>query len=154
MRKYTMISAGLLAIVMFTSCKSLVTAQDVLSQEDKAMKALKDAQEELVELTELKEQYSVDVVKAEIKKLSTEKKKVEQDMKKLSGLSHGSTQEVSAALLEDLEKRNEEIESKISELESTPKEDWSASVESINTDIKELESEVEQITRNLTTKEE
>ena len=150
MNKYLISPMAVLTAITFTSCKSAVTAEDVMGQQRKAMAAIEHAQEELVELAELKEKYSVDGIRAEIKKLKVEKSKVDKDIKKLSDVSHNATETATAAVLADLKSKSEQIQAEISELESKPKEDWSGSIESINSDIKDLEQEVAYITENLT----
>lgn len=148
MKKYFILSIGLSAAFAFTSCKSAVTAQDVLKQEAKANEATVEAQEELIELAQLKEQYSVDGVKAEIKTLEKEKAKIDKDIKNLEKVSE-STAEATKGLLGDLKSKSAGISKKIETLEAQPKENWADSIESINQSIKKLQQEVNVITANI-----
>ncbi|WP_417610785.1 hypothetical protein [Owenweeksia hongkongensis] len=153
MKKYFILSMGLSVAFAFTSCKSAVTAQDVLKQESKANEATVEAQQELIELAQMKEQYSVDGVKAEIKILKKEKSKIDKDIKSLEQVSE-STAEATKGLLGDLKSKSASISKKIETLEAQPKENWSESIESINQSIQELQQEVNVITANINRTEE
>ena len=153
MKKYFILSMGLSVALAFTSCKSAVTAQDVLRQESKANEATVEAQQELIELAQMKEQYSVDGVKAEIKILKKEKSKIDKDIKSLEQVSE-STAEATKGLLGDLKSKSASISKKIETLEAQPKENWSESIESINQSIQELQKEVNVITSNINRTEE
>ena len=149
MKRHFTFFIALICAAAFVSCKSTVTAQDVLKQESKANEATKTAQEELLELAQLKEQYSVDGVKAEIKRLEKEKSKIDKDIKSLEKVSHSSTAEATEGLVGDLKAKSAGIAQKIETLEAQPKENWAESIESINQSIQKLQQEVNVITANI-----
>lgn len=149
MKKYLIPAVSVFAALTFVSCKSAVTAQDVMGQEEKAMKSLREAQEEMVELAQMKEQYSVDGVKARIKELEKERSKIDKDIKKLEDVEHSTTAGATEGLVSDLKSKSKGIESKISDLKEQPKENWAKSIETINQEIKSLEQEVQRITANI-----
>ncbi len=154
MKKYFILTIGLITALAFTSCKSAVTAQDVLKQESKANEATQTAQEELIELAQMKEQYSIDGVKAEIKRLEKEKSKIDKDIKSLEKVSHSSTAEATQGLVGDLKAKSASISKKIETLEAQPKENWAKSIETINQSIAKLQQEVKAITANISAPEE
>lgn len=136
--------ASLLALSM-VSCKSLVTLEDVNKQEQKARAALEAAEEEAVELANVKEQYSGDKVKAEIDRLEKERKTINSDIKKLKGITTESAMGTTAGTLKNLENRNEEIEKRINSLKNEQPENWETAKRRIQQHIEEAESEVNNI---------
>jgi DNA repair exonuclease SbcCD ATPase subunit len=136
--------ASLLALSM-VSCKSLVTLEDVNKQEQKARAALENAEEEAVELANVKEQYSGDKVKVEIERLEKEHKTINSDIKKLKGITTESAVGTTAATLKNLENRNEEIEKRINSLKKEQPENWESAKRSIQKHIEEAESQVNKI---------
>lgn len=135
---------SLLALSM-VSCKSLVTLEDVNKQEQKARAALEAAEEEAVELANVKEQYSGDKVKAEIDRLEKERKTINSDIKKLKGITTESAMGTTAETLKNLENRNEEIEKRINSLKNEQPENWETAKRRIQQHIEEAESEVNNI---------
>lgn len=149
MKKYFIIIVSIVGSVMFVSCKSAITAQDVLKQESVANKATRQAQEELITLAHMKEQYSVDGVKAEVKALKKEKAKIDKDISSLKEVSHSSAADATSGIVGDLKAKSDSISKTIEELEARPKENWAESIESINQSITKLQQEVNVITENL-----
>ncbi len=139
-------------IATFASCKSMVTASDVIKQKNKSQKAVAKAQQELVELAQMKEKYSEDAAKAEIKSLKSQQKTIKKDIKKLGGLKGSTTVEATSGVLSQLKDKNEKISTQIDELENQPKENWQSSIEAIKRDSQVLQSQIDAITKNVSKK--
>ena len=154
MKNNPILFIALTCLSVLASCKSVVTAQDVLKQEAEALKATQEAQEELIELAQMKEQYSVDGVKAEIKLLEKEKSKIDKDIESLESVAHSTTADATEGLVGDLKAKSAGIAKKIETLEAQPKENWAESIETINQSIAKLQQEVNIITATLRTDEE
>jgi len=154
MKRHFIFLISFICASVFVSCKSAVTAQDVLNQKSKALEASQTAQEELLELAQMKEQYSVDGVKAQIKQLKKEKSKIDKDINSLEKVSHSTTAEATEGLVGDLKAKSAGIAKKIETLEAQPKENWAKSIENINQSIAKLQQEVDVITSNIANTEE
>ncbi len=137
------------ASLTFVSCQSLVTLEDVRKQERKAISAVDDAREETVALAEIKEQYSLDRIKADIDRLEKEQKAAKKDIKSLRGMSTESAVGATEGTVKSLEKRSKAIDNEISALKSEQPETWGESVLRIEQDIESLKLEIRKITNNL-----
>src|SRR5690606_15547898 len=129
--------------------QSLVTLEDVRKQERKAISAVDDAREETVALAEIKEQYSLDRIKADIDRLEKEQKAAKKDIKSLRGMSTESAVGATEGTVKSLEKRSKAIDNEISALKSEQPETWGESVLRIEQDIESLKLEIRKITNNL-----
>lgn len=141
------LAISLITTVLFamTSCKSLVTIEDVQKQNDKALSAAEEAREEAVALAEIKVQYSVDRVKAEIDELEKEQKAAKNDIKKLKGITTESAVGATSGTLKNLESRNDEIDQRIKTLKAKKPENWDESVQRIHRDIDAVKREINRI---------
>lgn len=149
MRLHTIFTLFLLAAISLTSCKSLVTLEDVSKQESSARKALDKAQEETVALAKMKEQYTVDRVKAEIKSLEKEQKAVNKDIKSLKGIQTESAVGATEGTLNSLEKQSKSIDTKIKGLKEERPENWDETIQQIRRDFESIYSKIAQVTANL-----
>lgn len=131
------------------SCKSTVTAQKVLKQEQEAQEKLKEAQEEMIELAHMKEKYSVDGVKAEITELKKRQSKIGKDINKLDDITTDSAQDDANSMVKNLKQESAMLGEKISALESQPKENWAEAIEAINQNVADLEKQIKRITQNI-----
>lgn len=134
---------------LLSSCKSLVTLDDVKKQENRALNALEDAREESLKLANLKEQYSKDRIKAQIDELEKEQKDAKKDIKKLKGIATESAVGTTAGTLKTLENRSDKIDAEIKKLKSQQPENREESRREIQQDIDSLKREIQNITRNL-----
>lgn len=139
----------LAASFFMVSCKSTVTAQKVLKQEQEARDELKEAQEEMIELAHMKEKYSVDGVKAEINELKKRQSKIKKDIERLDDITTDSAQDDANSMVKNLKRENTSLQEKISALESQSKENWAEAIQSINQNVEELENEIKRITQNI-----
>lgn len=140
-------SIALSAILV--SCSSTVTMADVNKQKEAANEAIAEAQEELVTLAEVKEQYSKDGVTAQAKELRKEQKKIDKDIAKLKDLNTDAATDGAKSTVKSLEDKSKALGEEITRLKNIPEEDWSKAVETINRNIADLKAQVEQITQNL-----
>ena len=131
------------------SCKSTVTAQKVLKQEQEAQEELKEAQEEMIELAQMKEKYSVDGVKAQIAELKKRQNKIGKDIDKLDDITTDSAQDDANSMVKNLKQESAMLGEKISALESLPKENWAEAIEAINQNVADLENQIKRITQNI-----
>lgn len=136
------------------SCKSTITAEKVLKQEEKAKEELTDAQEEMIKLAQMKEQYSVDGIRTQVDELKKRQKAIKKDIKKLEDVSTDAAKDGTGGLVKSLEKESADLSKKISELESMPKENWAQAIEAINQNVANLEQQIATITQNLDRSEE
>lgn len=139
----------LASIILLTSCSSLVTLEDVRSQEKKARSAVEDAREETVELANIKEQYSEDRVKAKIKELEKEQKAVDKDIKSLKDITTESAVGSTEGTLKNLENQSKSIDKDIKKLKQEEAENWDEAIQRIEQDIESLNLEIGKITANL-----
>jgi len=145
MKHYLAITLGIIVLFAMTSCKSLVTIEDVQKQNDKALSAAEEARKEAVALAEIKVQYSVDRVKAEIGELEKEQKAAKKDIKKLKGITTESAVGTTSGTLKTLETRSDEIDQRIKTLKAKRPENWDESVQRIHRDIDAVKREIEKI---------
>src|SRR6056297_2316344 len=110
MQTYLSFISLLFSISILTSCSSLVTLEDVQHQEKKARSAVEDAREETVELANVKEQYSLDRVKAQIKELEKEQKAIDKDIKSLKNIETESAVGATEGTLKNLENQSKSID--------------------------------------------
>lgn len=149
MRIYSLFTLILTTAVLLNSCKSLVTLEDVTKQESSARKAVEKAQEETVELAKVKEQYTIDRVKAKIKELEKEQKAVDKDIKSLKGIQTESAVGATEGTLNSLEKQSKSIDSKIKGLKQEQPENWDETIQQIRRDFESIYSKISQVTANL-----
>jgi len=133
----------------FSSCKSLVTAQDVSKQKSKSLKAVAKAEKELVDLANLKEKYSEETVKAQIAALKKQRKTIDKDIKRLQGVEANTTVQATKGVVSNLKTRSKRMDAKILKLESVPKENWQATVEKIKSEMQQLRGQVNEMTKNV-----
>jgi cytochrome c556 len=131
------------------SCSSAVSLADVQKQEEKATKALNEAQEKLVALAEVKEEYSKSGVQARIAAIKKEQKEIQDDMNVLGELETSAAEDDTKKAIKNLKAKNKALADKIKTLEALPTEDWSETVTQINNQIAALRQEVAKITANL-----
>lgn len=149
MKKYVVFS-GLLALSMiFSSCKSTITAAKVIKQEEAANKAVEEAEEAIVKLAEMKEQYSVDGIQAQVDLLKQGQKKIKKDISHLEKVSSDSGQDATKSAVKSLEKESAELSKKISELEAMPKENWQENILNIKETMENLKKQIAMVTQNL-----
>ncbi len=149
MKRYFLLPSLVVVGLMFSSCKSTITAQKVVKQEEKAREELSDAHEELVKLAQMKEQYSVDGIQTQIDALKKRQKEIKKDIKKLEGVSTDAAKDGTGGLVKNLEKESASLGKKISDLEGMPKENWAKAIEAINQSVANLEQQIATITQNL-----
>ncbi len=149
MKKYFLIPSLIIIGLSFSSCKSTITAQKVIKQEEKAKDELSDAHEEMIKLAQMKEQYSVDGIQAQVDVLKKRQKAIKKDIKKLEDVSTDAAKDGTGGLVKSLEKESADLGKKISELESMPKENWAKAIEAINQSVANLEQQIATITQNL-----
>jgi uncharacterized phage infection (PIP) family protein YhgE len=138
----------LIALIV-TSCGSGVDIADMQKQEEKAREQLKAAQEEMVELANMKEQYSVDNREAMIKKLEKQQKQIGKDIKSFEKVETSSAQGAASSAAESLEQKNKQIEKEIKDLKNGTKEKWEEARVAINDRVDRLRSEIDKITQGL-----
>lgn len=134
------------------SCKSGVTLKQLTKQEQEAREELQEVQAELIKLADMKEQYSVDSKKAQLKEMRERLDDVDEELKKLRAVAESENSAVKASAKDGiaaLEKEDKRLHEQIAKLEAMPKENWAASVEAINVSIKQLEEEVNKIMANV-----
>lgn len=149
MKIHTLFTLLLISAVSLNSCKSLVTLEDVTKQESTARKAVEKAQEETVELAKVKEQYTIDRVKAKIKELEKEQKAVDKDIKSLRGIQTESAMGATEGTLSNLEKQSKSIDKKIKDLKQERPENWDETIQQIRRDFESIYSKIAQVTANL-----
>ncbi len=136
-------------VIGMTACGGGVTMADVKKQEDKAMDELLSAQEEMLELASMKEQYSEDHRDAEIKEMKKRMKAMDSDIKKLEGVKSSSAEGAAGNIAGGLKDDKKKLEQQIKKMESQPKENWAEAKEAINQQVKQLEQRVNSITASL-----
>lgn len=154
MKKYLLLPSLIMVGLSLHSCKSTITAQKVIKQEEKAKESLSDAHEELIKLAEMKEQYSVDGVRAQVDELKKRQKAIKKDISKLEDVSTDAAKDGTGGLVKNLEKESAELGKKISNLEAMPKENWAEAIEAINQSVANLEQQIATITQNIDRSEE
>ncbi len=137
------------AILALSSCKSVVTAEKVLSQETKATAAVEKAQEEVLKLTNYKERYSVDGINLQIKELEKQQKELKKDIGNYKKMSSDQAKEGAGGMIKGLEKQVKEIDDKIAKLKAIPKENWGELNEQINQQIQTLQNQITSVTQSL-----
>lgn len=152
MKLYISFALFLLTAMSLSSCKSLVTFEDVSKQENTARKAVEKAQEETVDLARMKEQYTIDRAKAEIKALEKEQKAADKDIKSLKGIQTESAVGTTEGTLNNLEKQSKAIDKKIKDLKQESPENWDETIQQIRQDFESIYSKISQITANLNKK--
>lgn len=140
--------------IFSVACSSKVGLEAMKKQEEKAHDELISAQEELIELANMKEQYSVDSRDAKIQALEKRQKQISKDLKNLEDVETESAQDATSNITGSLEKKQAEIDEQIKALEGMTKENWEEAREAINKKIKSLQDEINTITANLDYSEE
>jgi len=139
----------ILTAIAFTGCKSGVSLEDMQKQKSKAMSQLSDAEDELIELANMKEEYSVDARDAQIKVLEKRQKQLKKDIGNIKSVETSSAQNSADNLVSGLQKENDNIAAQISKLENLQQENWKSAKESINQDIASLEQKITEMTTNM-----
>ncbi len=139
----------MLTALALTGCKSNISLEDMQKQESKAMSELNSAKEELVELANMKEQYSIDIREAQVKTLEKRQKQLSKDIKNIKNVETSSAQSSAENMVDNLKNENATIEKKISSLKSIKQEDWTATKDSIQSEIARLHSHITQLTSNV-----
>jgi ABC-type transporter Mla subunit MlaD len=148
MMKMKIVVIAVLGVVM-GGCSSSTTLEDVQKQEDKARSELMDAKEELVDLAEAKEEYSVDSKDKLIKEYQTRQKAIGSDIKNLKNLKSEKLMSNSESMIGDLEREDKQLVQKIDQLKKQKTENWESARDSIDTLISSLEQKIDQITSNI-----
>lgn len=104
-----------------------------------------EAREEAVAFAEIKVQYSVHRVKAEVDELEKEQKAVKKDIKKLKGITTELAVGSTSGTLKNLEDRSDEIDGRIKTLKSKKPENWDEAVQRIHRDIDSVKHEIKNI---------
>ena len=137
-----------LAIVC-SACSSKVSLESVQKQEEKASAQLASAKEEMIELANMKEQYSEDHRDAQIKSLEAKQKQLKKDLKNLGNVESEGAKDAAEDISENLEKEQAENSKKITQLQNVKREDWSAVKQEIEKEIEALQQKIDAITKNL-----
>lgn len=136
-------------LVFCVACSPKITYQAMQKQEAKATEQLKSAREEMIELAEMKEKYSVDSRDMQIKALEKEQKQMKKDIKSLGSVQSESAIDASGEISGNLQTKQKGIADKISRLKATNQENWSSLRDSINQQTQRLQSQINRITANM-----
>lgn len=140
----------LLAIIASTmSCSSAVTLADMQNQVDKTTREVESAQEAMIELANMKEQYSEDHRDAIIKALKTRDKALQQDVNRIKGIEAESAQGAANDMADNLKAERSSIQAQMSELEKVNRENWQSTRDSINREIEILNGHIARLTQSL-----
>jgi len=148
---------AVVAALGITSCKSLTTAQDVRKQEEKASKSLKEAHEAMIELATMKEKYSADAKKEDLKKMKVRLDQVGEEIKKAEALTSSANSDVQASsknAVNSLKEEQQKLKADIATIENRQVENWGDVKKSINERVMALENSINTITGNLPEKNE
>ncbi len=113
------------------------------------MSELTSAKKELIELADMKEKYSLDVRKEQVKTLEKRQKQVNKDIKSVKNVESTSAQKGANTMVDNLKSENDKLSKKISNLNSIKQEDWSSAKDSINHEFSRLEKKIQQLTSNV-----
>ncbi len=130
-------------------CSSVTSLEDVRKQEDEARSDLLEAEEELIELAEMKEAYSVDSKETAIEALEGRQKQINSDIKSLKKIESKGLTKTSDSMIKGLKKEDDDIKARIKSLKKLEDENWEAPMDSINDLIDQLEIKINMITSNL-----
>ena len=145
---------AILMVAGLNSCKSKVSLDSMRKQQTKALTQLEDTREELLKLSTMKEQFSVDYRDARVKALESRQKQVNKDISSLKNIQSTGADEGKKDMLKNLETQNKNIDREISDLKKLKQENWATARDSINQRINELQSIVNTMTGNLSGLEE
>src|SRR5690554_1096375 len=109
MKTNTLITILLLTFLTFTGCSSSVTLQDMQKQKSKAISNLEAAKKELLELANMKERYSLDFRKEQIKTFEKRQKQINKDIKSVSNVESSSAQSGANTMIDNLKEENEKL---------------------------------------------
>ena len=149
MKTNTLITIVLLTFLTFTGCSSSVTLQDMQKQKRKAINNLDAAKKKLLELANMKERYSLDFRKEQIKTFEKRQKQINKDIKSVSNVESSSAQSGANTMIDNLKEENEKLSESIALLQSIEQEDWTTAKKQIQEEFDRLERHIEQITWNL-----
>ena len=145
--RLTMIA--LLSVGLLSSCKSKVTLESVRKQQSDVLVQLEDTREELLKLSTMKEQFSVDHRDARVKVLEKRRKQVNKDIANIKGVQSTGTESGKKEMIDGLEKQLKDIDREISDLKKLNKEDWAMERDTVITKINDLQMVVSRLTENL-----
>ena len=149
MKTNTTLIIILIAFLSIAGCKSTVSLDDMQKQKTKAMNELSSAKKELLELADMKEKYSIDIRKAQVKSLEKRQKQISKDIKSVKNVETTSAQSGAKTMVDDMKIENAKLSKKITNLDSIKQEDWAAAKDSINREFDRLEKHIQEITSNV-----
>jgi len=137
------------AVALIVSCSSAVTLADMQNQVDKTTREVESAQEAMIELATMKEQYSEDHRDAKIKALKTRDKALQQDVNRIKGIEAESAQGAAYDMADNLKAERSSIQAQMSELEKVNRENWQSTRDSINREIETLNGHIARLAQSL-----
>ncbi len=144
-----LMTIAFLALFGLSACKSTVTMEAVKKQQADVLTQLEDTRKELLKLSTMKEDFTVDHRDARVKVLEKRRKQVNKDIANIKGVQSTGTESGKKEMISGLEKQLKEIDKEISDLKKLKKEDWASARDSINTNINQLQRVVTEVTNNL-----
>lgn len=97
----------------------------------------------------MKERYSLDFRKEQIKTFEKRQKQINKDIKSVSNVESSSAQSGANTMIDNLKEENEKLSESIALLQSIEQEDWTTAKKQIQEEFDRLERHIEQITWNL-----
>ena len=138
-----------LALFGLSACKSTVTMEAVKKQQADVLTQLEDTRKELLKLSTMKEDFTVDHRDARVKVLEKRRKQVNKDITNIKGVQSTGTESGKKEMISGLEKQLKEIDKEISDLKKLKKEDWASERDTVITKINDLQMAVSRMTENL-----
>ena len=149
MKTNTTLIIILVAFLSLAGCKSVISLDDMQKQKSKATSELSSAKKEILELADMKEKYSLDIRKEQVKALEKRQKQLNKDIKSIKSVESTSAQKGANTMVDNLKSENAKLSAKISSLNSIKQENWSSAKDSINQEFNLLEKHIKELTSNI-----